>query len=134
MLEIIETSLIVEATIMLSIDDHLTPVEFALHQNYPNPFNPTTQIKYDLPEDVIVTIAIYDVMGRNIRNLMNLIRLLVTILFNGMQRMMWVKELLLECTSILSKQESLELRKKDGFVKVISSDSILLKASFCGAF
>ena len=57
---------------MLSIDDHLTPVEFALHQNYPNPFNPTTQIKYDLPEDMIVTIAIYDVMGRNIRNLMNI--------------------------------------------------------------
>ena len=75
MLEIIiETSLIVEATIMLSIDDHLTPVEFALHQNYPNHISIQLRkiTKYDLPEDMIVTIAIYDVMGRNIRNLMNM--------------------------------------------------------------
>ena len=31
-----------------------------------------TQIRYDLPEDQFVSIAIYDVMGRNIRNLMNM--------------------------------------------------------------
>ena len=42
-----------------------------MHQNYPNPFNPTTQIRYDLPEDALVSIAIYDVMGRRIRSLMN---------------------------------------------------------------
>ena len=72
MLEIIVKLVkLLKATVLLSIDDHLTPVEFALHQNYPNPFNPTTQIRYDLPEDQIVTITIYDVMGRNIRTLMN---------------------------------------------------------------
>ena len=60
----------VEATV-LSIDENMLPEVFTLHQNYPNPFNPTTQIKYDLPEDSFVSIAIYDVMGRNIRNLMN---------------------------------------------------------------
>ncbi len=56
----------------LGLDNSLTPKVFALHQNYPNPFNPTTQIRYDLPEYQNVNIAIYDVMGRNIRNLMNM--------------------------------------------------------------
>ena len=68
----------------LSIDEDLVPDVFALHQNYPNPFNPTTQIRYDLPKDEFVSIAIYDVMGRKIRSLMNVIRLLVTIRFVGM--------------------------------------------------
>ena len=47
------------------------PEDFALYQNYPNPFNPTTQIRYDLPEEKNVTLVIYDVIGRNIRTLMN---------------------------------------------------------------
>ena len=55
----------------LSIDNANIPREFALHQNYPNPFNPTTQIKFDLPSEDYVTIAIYDVMGRDIRLLFN---------------------------------------------------------------
>ena len=55
----------------LGVDVALIPDVFALHQNYPNPFNPTTNIQYDLPEDQFVSIAIYDVMGRNIRTLMN---------------------------------------------------------------
>ena len=49
----------------------LIPKEFALHQNYPNPFNPATKIRYDLPVDEIVNIAIYDVMGRKIKSLVN---------------------------------------------------------------
>ena len=55
----------------LSTVENMVPDFFALHQNYPNPFNPTTQIQYDLPEDQLVTIVIYDVMGRNIRTLIN---------------------------------------------------------------
>ena len=61
---------VVEVAI-LTIDEDVLPEDFALHQNYPNPFNPTTQIQYDLPEDQFVTIAIYDVIGRNVRTLMN---------------------------------------------------------------
>jgi len=60
-----------DASDVLSIDGEMLPTVFALHQNYPNPFNPTTQIKYDLPEDAFVSITIYDVMGRSIRTLMN---------------------------------------------------------------
>ena len=55
----------------LGVDVASIPDVFELHQNYPNPFNPTTQIKYDLPEDALVSITIYDVMGRSIRTLMN---------------------------------------------------------------
>ena len=56
----------------LSVDPgFLIPEVFALHQNYPNPFNPTTQIKYDLPEDAMVSITIYDIMGRSIKSLVN---------------------------------------------------------------
>ncbi len=47
------------------------PKEFSLYQNYPNPFNPTTQVKYDLPKDDLVSISIYDLKGRNIKYLVN---------------------------------------------------------------
>ena len=53
-------------------NNNLIPDIYALYQNYPNPFNPTTQIRYDLPKDALVKIAIYDVMGRNIRTLINI--------------------------------------------------------------
>ncbi len=47
------------------------PISFALYQNYPNPFNPTTTIMYDLPKKSHVVIAIYDVLGRDVRTLVN---------------------------------------------------------------
>ena len=48
-----------------------TPSIYALHQNYPNPFNPVTTLSYDLPEDAMVTITIYDMMGRMVKNLVS---------------------------------------------------------------
>ena len=55
----------------LSTDNELTPLSFRLHQNHPNPFNPVTTLRYDLPEDAVVNITIYDMMGRVVRNLVN---------------------------------------------------------------
>jgi hypothetical protein len=61
-----------DASDVLSVDGEIIPTVFALHQNYPNPFNPTTKIRYDLPQDAMVSITIYDVMGRQIKSLVNL--------------------------------------------------------------
>jgi hypothetical protein len=47
------------------------PVEYALSQNYPNPFNPTTKITFALPKEGFVTLKIYDIMGREVRTLVN---------------------------------------------------------------
>ncbi|MFQ6607294.1 MAG: M1 family aminopeptidase [Fidelibacterota bacterium] len=52
-------------------EDYQLPEIFSLSQNYPNPFNPTTLIKYDLPEQSHVKIVIYDILGREVKELVN---------------------------------------------------------------
>ena len=47
------------------------PEEFGLSQNYPNPFNPETTINYQLPENCKVTIRIYNLLGKEIKVLVN---------------------------------------------------------------
>ncbi len=47
------------------------PTKFDLSQNYPNPFNPTSTIRYDIPKTGIVNISVYDILGREIRVLVN---------------------------------------------------------------
>ena len=48
-----------------------TPKKFKLNQNYPNPFNPVTTLQYDLPEDGLVNITVYDMLGNVVNNLVN---------------------------------------------------------------
>ncbi len=47
------------------------PASSALHQNYSNPFNPTTEIKFDLPEVGDVSLAVFDVLGRKVAELVD---------------------------------------------------------------
>ena len=47
------------------------PVIFKLNNCYPNPFNPVTTLRYDLPENGLVNITIYDMMGRQVKTLIN---------------------------------------------------------------
>ena len=49
----------------------MIPITFVLHQNYPNPFNPITSLRYDLPEQAQVTLTVYDLMGREVTQLVN---------------------------------------------------------------
>ena len=47
------------------------PGEYKLHQNYPNPFNPVTNINFDIPKDGLVSIKVFDIIGREISTLVN---------------------------------------------------------------
>ncbi|HPU85958.1 MAG TPA: FlgD immunoglobulin-like domain containing protein [Candidatus Latescibacteria bacterium] len=53
----------------VAVNAPVTPPRFALHANAPNPFNPATTIRFDLPADGFVTLAVYDISGRLVRTL-----------------------------------------------------------------
>ena len=47
------------------------PEDFHLFQNFPNPFNPSTVIRYALPKDNFVILKVIDLMGREVKTLVN---------------------------------------------------------------
>lgn len=59
----------------ISMSVHNTPGQlpetFLLHQNYPNPFNPVTTIRYDIAERGNVSLKVYDIIGREIKTLVD---------------------------------------------------------------
>tara|TARA_Y100000022_G_scaffold6823_1_gene5550 strand:+ start:788 stop:1807 length:1020 start_codon:yes stop_codon:yes gene_type:complete len=58
---------------VVNIDNYnvIFPERLRIYNAYPNPFNPITSLSYDLPEEGLVNITIYDMMGRIVKTLVN---------------------------------------------------------------
>ncbi len=55
----------------IGLGENINVTEYDLSQNYPNPFNPSTTIRYAIPKDGMVTLKIYDILGREVKTLVN---------------------------------------------------------------
>jgi len=55
------------ATTVGTRGDIQEPEQFSLYQNYPNPFNPSTTLRYGIPEEELVTLIVYDILGNVVR-------------------------------------------------------------------
>ena len=42
-----------------------------MSQNYPNPFNPNTTIRYEIPQDGLITIEVFDILGQKVKTILN---------------------------------------------------------------
>jgi hypothetical protein len=57
---------------VVSVDDEIYPLyDFILEQNYPNPFNPSTILKYQIAQDELITLKVYDILGKEVATLVN---------------------------------------------------------------
>ena len=52
-------------------NNNIVPVEYGLQQNYPNPFNPSTNIQFSIPEQQLVQLKVYNVIGQEVATLVN---------------------------------------------------------------
>ncbi|MBN1153819.1 T9SS type A sorting domain-containing protein [candidate division KSB1 bacterium] len=73
MLEVYLNSLVPNSVSVVAYHEQV-PMTFTLHQNYPNPFNQGTMIYYSVPETGLVTIQIFNLNGRLLRNLVSDVR------------------------------------------------------------
>ena len=56
-------------TNLVDVESSLIPLQTGLSQNYPNPFNPSTTLKYTVAKSGIVSLKIYDVLGKEIETI-----------------------------------------------------------------
>jgi len=56
---------------VVKTENPASPYDYKLNQNYPNPFNPTTKISYSISKPTLVVIKLYDILGREVKVLVN---------------------------------------------------------------
>ena len=62
--------LLTKPTVAVEGDNNLNaPENYSLEQNYPNPFNPNTKIPYNIDRQAEISLDLYDIKGRHIKNL-----------------------------------------------------------------
>ncbi|MBK8984196.1 MAG: T9SS type A sorting domain-containing protein [Ignavibacteria bacterium] len=77
----------IDYDVITGVNNNVTsiPNEFSLSQNYPNPFNPSTKIAYTIPNNGLVTLKIYNLLGKEVASLINEVKSAGTyeVNFNG---------------------------------------------------
>jgi len=71
-----------DGTTGIELIDNTLPDSYVLSQNYPNPFNPSTRIKFSIPEQTNVKLLVYDILGREVTQLVNQVMNAGTYTFN----------------------------------------------------
>jgi hypothetical protein len=71
---IAEANILSSAGTGTDIETSAVPATFALRQNYPNPFNPSTTIEFQVDQTQHVRLAVYDVLGRDVKVLIDAIQ------------------------------------------------------------
>ena len=66
-----DTSFSIDFASVIETNNTSIPNEYSLSQNYPNPFNPSTIIKFDMKEAGLISLKIYDILGREVSTLLN---------------------------------------------------------------
>ncbi len=70
-IDFVDGSLNVVPNNVKTVEGLSVPTRFILHQNYPNPFNSETRIKYELPQSVRVMIKVINLLGKEVRTLVD---------------------------------------------------------------
>ena len=65
----IKGDLIQQVTRSAASEVKLIPNDFSLQQNFPNPFNPSTEIRFDLPEEGHIELLVYNMAGQKVRTI-----------------------------------------------------------------
>jgi hypothetical protein len=65
------TNTITQSSGTTGVEKGLTPEKISLLQNYPNPFNPSTKIQYTLGNAGLVSLKVFDILGREVASLVN---------------------------------------------------------------
>src|SRR5690606_6854713 len=67
-----KTLVAIQDTSSVSVNENINEIkDYLLSQNYPNPFNPEAKIIYQIKERGFVSLKVYDILGREVANLVN---------------------------------------------------------------